>query len=151
MMKKSNYVPVQKQNILKKLWINENIKYQKESIYRKLKKMKNMLKETLKVSPCLLTALAEQENVLLIKEKYPIKKNISYCMFSKWNTKVIQNWKPHPEINYYLWKWSGLRWKKKKEEYFIIFTINVRGQTAHNNFRGVCFKRWKDEKKYESF
>ena len=77
--------------------INESMKKHKISkrkyLSRKLKKMKNMLKETSKVSPCLLTALAEQENVLLIKEEYPIQK-IFDTVCSKWYTKSNSKLEP---------------------------------------------------------
>ena len=73
--------------------INESMKKHKVSkrknLSRKLKKMKNMLKETSKVSPCLLTALAEQEKCIINEGRIPHSKKI----FDK-----IPNLKP-PLIN----------------------------------------------------
>lgn len=140
--------------------INESMKKHKiskrKNLSRKLKKMKNMLKETAKVSPCLLTALAEQEKCIINEGRIPHSKKIFDTVCSQNGIqKVIQNWNPHPENNYFLSESDPdyREKKKKKDEYFTWFsTINGCGQTVHNNLLGAStLKDERMRKKYESF
>ena len=121
--------------------INESIKKNKLSkrkyVKRKLKKMKNMFKAASKVSPCLLTALAEQEKCIINEGNIPHARKIfdSVCS-SNQIQKVIQNWNQEPENNYFLSETDPdyEAKKKKKDEYFTWFSsINGCGQNVHNN------------------
>ena len=121
--------------------INESMKKNKLSkrkyVKRKLKKMKNMFKAASKVSPCLLTALAEQEKCILNKGNIPHARKIFDAVCSSNQIqKVIQNWNPEPENNYFLSETDPdyEAKKKKKDEYFTWSSdINGCGQTIHNN------------------
>ena len=140
--------------------INASMKKHKVSkrknLSRKLKKMKNMLKATSKVSPCLLTALAEQEKCIINEGRIPHSKKIFDTVCSQNGIqKVIQNWNPHPENNYFLSE-SDPDYdekKKKKDEYFTWYsTISGCGQTVHNNLlEASTLKDERMRKKYEHF
>ena len=111
----------------------------RENVRRKIKRLKNILKSTRQVNPCLLAALAEQERCILNEGNLG---NTTVKIFDAACTpnsvqNVIQNWNPDPTTHYDLYE-SDPDYEEKKrkrdegEGIGWYSTISGCGQTVHN-------------------
>ena len=108
----------------------------RENVRRKIKRLKNILKSTRQVSPCLLAALAEQERCILNDGNLG---NTTVNIFDAACTpnsvqNVIQNWNPDPTTHYDLYERPTKKKRKRDEGEGIGWysTISGCGQTVHN-------------------
>ena len=119
--------------------IKKNKTSLRKNVTRKIKRLKNMLKSTKDVSPCLLAALAEQEKCIL-NEGHIDKGIVSvFDHICSGNSvqNVIQKWNPDPSTHYYLYEDDPEyeEKKRKREEGEGIgwySTINGCGQSVEN-------------------
>ena len=123
---------------LKKIMKNNKTSLRK-NVTRKIKRLKNILKSTKQVNPCLLAALAEQERCILNEGNLgdtTIKMFDAACSPNSVQN-VIQTWNPDPTSHYYLYKddpdYEEKKRKRDEGEGIGWFsTINGCGQTVEN-------------------
>ena len=124
--------------------MKKNKKSLRKNVSRKIKRLKNILKSTKQVNPCLISALAEQEKCILSEGNVgkSINKVLDMACTDKTVQDVIRNWNPDPTTHYDLFESDpDYEIKKKQREegegvgWFS--TINGCGQSIENSLLDV--------------